>query len=142
MGWRPRLNVICGRCGKPSGLRHVCVSNSRRRQTLKPRLDFGKCPKCKKRYTAGGPLTHDCAPKSDFVKRKSKFTKEQKAREREKARKARPTHDYTECSDAGCKRALCVAHKTGIAKGDEQGFARGWQLGYDRGIAECPRKHE
>jgi hypothetical protein len=118
------------------------VSNSRRRQTLVPKLTFGKCPKCKKKYGAGGPLTHDCAPKSDFGKRKNKFTKEQKAREREKARKARPAHDYTECSDDACKRALCVAHKTGIAKGDEQGFERGWRNGYDRGIADCPRKHE
>jgi hypothetical protein len=142
MGWRPQLNVVCGRCGKPSGLRHVCVSNSRRRQTLAPKLTFGKCPKCKKPYGTGGPLTHDCAPKSDFVKRKSKFTKEQKARERAQARKARPKHDYTECSDAGCKRALCVAHKSGRQIGDEQGYRRGWEQGYDRGIAECPRKHE
>lgn len=146
MGWRPQLNVVCGRCGKSHGLRGPCVSNSRRKQTLKSQLTFGKCPKCKKSYGAGGPLTHDCAPKSDFVKRKNKFTKEQKAREREKARKARPKHDYTACGDAGCKRSLCVAYKSGKALGDEEGYRRGWELGYDRGFPDgqdaCPREHK
>jgi hypothetical protein len=139
MGWRPQLNVVCGRCGKPSGLiGHVCVSNSRRRQTLKPRLSFGKCPTCRKPYDAGGSLTHACAPKSDFGKRKKQFEKEQ----REKARKARPKHDYTECIDEECKRGLCVAYKTGFQVGDETGYARGWDQGYDHGIADCPREHK
>lgn len=142
MGWRPQLNVVCGRCGKPSGLRHVCVSNSRRKQTLKPKLTFGKCPKCKKSYDAGGALTHHCAPRSDFGKRRRQFEKEQ----REKARKGRPTHDYTECSDGQCKRPLCVAYKAGRELGDQEGYARGWQQGYDRGFPDgqdaCPRDHK
>ena len=133
MGWRPQLNVVCGRCGKPSGLLgHVCVSNSRRKQTLKPKLSFGSCPKCRKRYDAGGQLTHVCAPKSDFGKRKKKYEKEQ----RDKARKARPKHDYTNCPDQECKRSLCVAYKTGLQLGDEQGYSRGWEQGYDRGAAD------
>ena len=128
MGWRPQLNVVCGRCGKPSGLiGHVCVSNSRRRQTLKPKLTFGRCPECKKPYCAN-PALHVCAPRSDFKKRKKQFEKEQ----RDKARKARPKHDYTECSDNECKRSLCVAYKAGIQLGDE----RGWQRGYDCGQAD------
>lgn len=142
MGWRPRLNVLCGRCRKPSGLFHVCVSNSTRKQALKPKLTFGKCPKCRKSYSAGGALTHVCAPKSDFKKRKSQFEKEQKARAREKSRKNRPKHDYTECSDAECKRSLCVAYKSGVALGDEQGFERGWDRGHARGVADCPRDHK
>jgi hypothetical protein len=106
--------------------------------TLKPRLAFGKCPKCKKRYTAGGALTHHCAPKSDFTGRKKQAEKEA----RERARKAKPKHDYTECSDDACKRSLCVAYKAGRQLGDEEGFARGWELGHDRGIADCPRAHK
>jgi hypothetical protein len=137
MGWRPQLNVVCGRCGKPSAfIGHVCVSNSRRKRTLKPKLTFGRCPDCRKAYDAGGPLTHHCAPKSDFRKRKKKYEQEQRA----KARKERPKHDYTECSDDGCKRSLCAAYKAGIALGEERGQERGWQQGYARGLAERTRE--
>jgi Zn-finger nucleic acid-binding protein len=145
MGWRPKLNVVCGRCGKPTGLRHVCVSNSRKPMTTKLKVSFGKCPKCKKVYGAN-PALHVCTPRSDFKKRKKTFEQEQARREREKARKARPKHDYTECSDEACKRSLCVAFKGGQELGDAQGHARGWQQGYDRGFPDgqdaCPRKHE
>jgi hypothetical protein len=136
LGFRPALNVVCGRCGKPRGLAHVCVSNSRRKQSVKPKLTYGTCPKCRKPYT-GLPLAHTCAPRSDFKKRKKQFDKEQ----REKARKARPKHDYTECSESECKRSLCVAYKAGMQLGDEAGYERGWQQGYGRGLAECPRDH-
>jgi hypothetical protein len=132
MGWRPQLNVVCNRCGKSHGLFGVCVSNSRRRQTLKPQLSFGKCPACKKPYGPGGALTHACAPKSDFGKRKKKYEQEQRA----KARKARPTHDYTECSDAECKRSACVAYKSGVELGEQRGYANGWEQGYDRGAPD------
>ena len=85
---RPRLTITCGRCGKPrEGIRHLCVSNNRRSATLKPSINFGKCGTCKK--SIGNPLTHVCAPKSDFKARKSRAAKREKAREREKARKKR-----------------------------------------------------
>lgn len=137
MSWRPQLNVVCNRCGKPRGLTHVCVSNSRRKQSVKPRLSFGKCPDCRQGYGAN-PLAHVCAPRSDFKRRKAEHEK----RQRDKARKARPKHEYQECSDAECKRSLCVAYKAGIALGDERGYQRGWQQGYARGQAECPREHK
>ena len=137
MGWRPALSVVCNRCGRPRGLTHACVSGSRRKPSLKPRIGFGTCPKCRKPFGAN-PLAHVCAPKSDFRKRKAQYEKEQ----REKARKARPRHDYTECSDAGCKRALCVAYKSGRELGDAEGYARGWENGYQRGVADCPRDHK
>jgi hypothetical protein len=143
MSWRPQLNVVCGRCGKPRGLTHDCVSNSRRRQAIRPRLSFGKCPKCKKAYQ-GNPLTHVCAPKSDFRQRKKAYEKEQRARARKK--RQQQAHDYQSCADNDCKRALCVAYKTGWQQGDEAGYQRGWQQGYDRGfpdgIAACPRQHK
>lgn len=132
MGWRPRLNIMCGRCNTAHGPFDVCVSGSSRRRSLKPQLDFGKCPKCKKKYTAGGALTHHCAPKSDFGRRRKQAEKEA----RDKARKARPAHDYTECSDNQCKRPNCVAYKAGNELGDRQGHDRGWQEGYDRGFPE------
>ena len=138
MGWRPQLNVICNRCGKAHGLLGTCYSNSTRKPTLKPQLSFGKCPACRRPYGPGGALTHACAPRSDFRKRRRQFEKEQ----RDKARKARPKHDYTECSDAECKRSLCVAYKTGFQLGDEAGYGRGWDQGYDRGVADCPREHK
>jgi len=139
MGWRPQLNIICGRCGKPTGLRHVCVSGSRKRQTMKLKVSFGKCPKCKKTYGAN-PALHVCAPRSDFKRRRGAFDREQAKREREKKRRARPAHDYTECSDQECKRSLCVAFKAGRALGDEEGLERGWQQGYARGLVQPKRE--
>lgn len=146
MALRPQLNVLCGRCGKPRGLRHDCVSNSTRPATFKPVLSFGKCPKCRKPY--GNPLTHDCAPKSDFKRRKSDFAKKQKAEARDKARKKRQAekHDYQACAGKDCPRPLCVAFKTGYRSGDQDGFERGWELGYGAGYPDgvdaCPRAHQ
>lgn len=147
MGWRPRLNVVCGRCGKPrTGLRHDCVSNSRRKATVRPQLSFGKCPKCKK--ALGNPLTHICAPKSDFKARQRKAARREKERAREKARKKRQDgkHDYLACQDKDCPRPLCVAYKTGWKDGYRQGFKDGYKAGYDQGfpdgVAACPRPHQ
>jgi hypothetical protein len=140
MGWRPQLQMICGRCGRPRAMvGHVCVSNRKGKPSLKPRLGFGTCPRCRKRYGAN-PLLHVCEQKSDFRKRRAEFEKKQKEREREKARKAKPKHDYTECSDVECKRVTCVAYKSGIALGDERGYERGWNQGYDRGRSEAARR--
>ena len=143
MSWRPQLNVVCGRCGKPRGLMHECWSNSRRPMTLKPQASFGTCPKCKKPY-GGNPLGHVCAPKSDFRRRKRQHEKEQRTRDRKK--RQQQAHDYTACSDNECRRSLCVAFKKGWKGGDEAGYERGWRQGYDRGfpdgIAACPRDHK
>jgi hypothetical protein len=150
MSLRPQLNAVCGRCGKPRGLFHECVSNSRRKQTIKPQLTFGACPNCKKTIT--NPVTHVCAPRSDFKRRKAKHDKQQRDQGRKK--RQQQAHDYTACSDNDCKRSLCVAFKTGWRGGDEAGFDRGWQQGqeagfkegYEKGfpdgIAACPRNHE
>lgn len=136
MGWRPQLNAVCTRCGKAHGLFGVCYSNSARPQRIRIKASFGKCPKCKRMYGAAGPVAHRCAPKSDFGKRKKQFEREQAAAERERRRKARPKHDYTECSDRECKRSVCVAFKKGVEVGDERGYKRGWRLGHARGLLE------
>jgi hypothetical protein len=142
MSLRPQLNAVCGRCGKPRGLFHECVSNSRRKMTVRPQVTFGTCEKCRKTVT--NPLTHVCKPRSDFRRRKTAHEREQRTAARKK--RQQQAHDYTSCSDNDCKRALCVAFKRGWKGGDEAGYDRGWQQGYDRGfpdgIAACPRDHK
>src|SRR5208282_3040331 len=135
---RPRLAITCGRCGKPrEGLRHVCVSNSRRKATLKPSITFGKCPTCKKTIT--NPLTHVCVVKGGFKLAKSKAAKREKAREREKARKKRQAeqHPFESCRDDQCTRPQCVAYRTGWHEGEAVGYG----AGFNAGVAACPGPH-
>ena len=129
MGLRPQLNIMCQRCKKPRGLRHVCVSNSTRKAAFKPVLSFGTCPKCKK--PVANPLMHVCAPKSDFRKRRAKAERERKARDRKKRQAER--HDYTACTDQECTRPTCKAYREGRATGRDEGF--------EEGINACPRPH-
>ena len=147
---RPRLAITCGRCGKPrEGIRHVCVSNSNRKATVKPQITLGKCGKCGKRL--GNPLTHVCAPKSDFKARKSRAAKRETARDREKARKKRQAeqHPYESCRDDECKRPMCVAYRTGWHEGHFKGFEEGYEAGYkdgygagfSTGLRSCPGPH-
>lgn len=80
---RPRLNVICGRCGKRrEGLRHVCRSNSTRRATIRLQPVLGGCARCGKQYGGrnGNPLTHVCRPRDgDFRKRRTARKREAQA---------------------------------------------------------------
>ena len=112
MSLRPQLNVLCGRCGKPRGLFHECVSNSRRKQTLKPTVTFGKCPNCTKTIT--NPLTHVCAPKSDFKRRKKAH---EKAAAGEAAREAAPrTATTTPNARTTTARARCASRSRPAGK--------------------------
>jgi hypothetical protein len=89
---RPRLNVICGRCGKRrEGLRHVCRSNSRRRATIKLAPVLGGCARCGKQYGGrnGGPLTHVCRPRDgEFRSRRTAQRRKARAAARGRARAA------------------------------------------------------
>lgn len=89
---RPRLNVICGRCGKRrEGLRHVCRSNSRRKATVRLRPVLGGCSRCGKTYGGrnGNPLTHVCRPRDgDFRQRKAARQRKIRAAATAKARAA------------------------------------------------------
>ncbi|HTQ95002.1 MAG TPA: hypothetical protein VMK84_36460 [Streptosporangiaceae bacterium] len=138
MSWTPQLNVVCGRCGKPRGLRHVCFSNSQRKATAKPKVSFGKCGACGKPY-GGNPLAHVCAPKSDFKRRKSRAAKAERAAERKKRQAGK--HDYQACADKDCPKPLCVAFKTGRRLGYQEGFGDGFGAGFDAGLASCPGPH-
>lgn len=91
MGFRPRLNIRCARCGKPrEGLRHVCRSNSARRATIRIAPVMGDCPRCGKPYGGanGNPLTHACRPKTDFKTRKATRDRTIRAAATAKARTA------------------------------------------------------
>jgi flagellar biosynthesis/type III secretory pathway protein FliH len=141
--WRPQLNVVCGRCGKPRTLLgHVCISTRNRKATLKPEVTFGACPRCKK--PQGNPLTHTCHPRSDFKRRKAAYAKQQRAAARKK--RAKQAHDYQACTNRDCPRPVCVAFKTGYQIGSADGYQQGWQQGYDRGYADgmaaCPLAHK
>ncbi len=142
VSWRPQLNVVCGRCGKPRGLRHLCLSGGTRTATIRPAFSFGTCPRCRK--PQGNPLTHTCHPRSDFKRRKTRHEKEQRAKNRRKRQKN--DHDYQACPAADCPRPLCVAWKTGYQTGSHDGYELGWQQGYDRGFpdgqAACPLPHQ
>jgi hypothetical protein len=125
------------------------VSSSSKAATVSLKVSFGKCGSCKKTIT--NPLTHVCAPRSDFRARKRKAARRDKAREREAARKKRQAekHDYATCKDDGCKRSLCVAYKTGCKTGYQDGFGDGFGAGHSsghregfaEGLASCPGPH-
>jgi len=89
---RPRLNVICGRCGRRrEGLRHLCRSNSRRRATIKLAPVLGGCARCGKQYGSrnGNPLTHVCRPRDgDFRRRRAERQRKIRAAARSKTRAA------------------------------------------------------
>ena len=89
---RPRLNVICGRCGRRrEGLRHVCRSNSTRRATVRLRPVLGGCARCGKTYGGrnGNPLTHVCRPRDgNFRSRKTAQRRKAQAAARGRARSA------------------------------------------------------
>lgn len=152
MSWKPKLNVICNRCGKPrTGIRHDCIVRSSRAAsrsaTPKLKLSFGTCPSCKKPYD-GNPLTHVCRVKSDFKKRKAAA-----GRKRQQPEK----HDYQACNDADCPRPLCIAFKTGwkfgydtgcedtwpvaFEQGYKEGYAVGFGAGFSEGLRSCPGPH-
>lgn len=164
MAWTPKLNIICGRCGKPRGLAHVCISSSKRKATVRAKWSFGQCPKCRKRVT--NPLAHTCRPKSDFKRRRTAAGKQKRSGDKAQAASiakikrsrqpggAKAKHDYQSCRDGDCKRSACVAFKTGYKAGHFDGYEQGYPIGWNRGervgwnkgfpagIAACPRNHE
>lgn len=151
MAWTPQLNITCGRCGKPRGLRHVCVSSRNRKAAVKASWSFGQCPKCRKRVT--NPLTHTCRPKTDYKRRRAAASKQEAKDKRAQAASvakvgrsrqrgpAKPKHDYTTCRDDDCQRTGCVAFRTGYHLGHLEGHDQGFDLGFAAGQASCPRAH-
>jgi hypothetical protein len=165
---RPRLNVVCGRCGKRrEGLRHVCRSNSARRATVRLRPVLGGCARCGKQYGGrnGNPLTHVCNPRAgEFRKRERSKAQLERLKARYERRLAaakaktktpvkspaapkstrprRPPHEYQSCMDQDCQRPVCLAFKEGYRGGDRDGYQRGYDKGFPDGIAACPLTHK
>jgi hypothetical protein len=129
MGWAPRLTVVCGRCGKPRGLAHVCVRLRPRKAATRVEWRFPPCPRCGRKVD--NPLTHICPSKrGDFRRRRGAWEKQRKAWEKEQAkaaRPARPVHDYTTCGDQECQRPTCVAARWGRETGYGMGYEAGWE---------------
>ncbi len=152
VAWTPQLNIICGRCGKPRGLRHVCVSNrATRKATVKAAVvvrAVPEVPASRSRQPADPRLPPEVrlqAPPHRHGKRKAD---QAKARGQGEARRRRPgpKHDYQACTDGDCQRPLCVAFKTGYKTGHhdgyEQGSAPATTRGFPAGMAACPRAHK
>jgi len=131
--------VTCGRCGKPRGLLHTCVTRiGRRRGRTRIRLR-ATCGRCGKR--TGNPLRHVCTTRTDFRRRRSAARRAgqrakrkaaaQRRRERARARRKaprpapKPRHDYQACRDMDCQRQACLA----------------WREGVEAGLEACPRVH-
>lgn len=134
MAFTPKLSAVCNRCGKSRGLLgHTCFNTGNSERVAAPQLQvtFGKCPKCKKQ--AGNPLTHVCAPKSDFTKRKRAAERREQAAGRKKRQAEK--HDYQACSDKDCPRSLCVAFRVGRKFGYQEGFDDGFISGTASGFA-------
>jgi hypothetical protein len=156
MAWTPQLNITCGRCGKPRGLRHVCIARNNRKATVKAGWSFGQCPKCRK--TVSNPLNHTCTPRSDYKRRRSAADKQARTERRNQQQSlgkvkrsrqrgpAKPKHDYQTCTDNDCQRPVCVAFKTGYKAGHQAGMEQDLEIGFDRGFqagrASCPRPHK
>lgn len=129
--------VTCGRCGKPRGVRHTCVTQATSkwrvtRTRLKPRVSL-TCSKCGK--PLGSPLTHTCRVRTDWrgraaqaerARRKAASAKRRAAerarrkawqdkrraleRERRKAWKDKQRAAYQAKLDAARKRSASQTH--------------------------------
>lgn len=149
-----KIQVIkCGRCGKPRGLIHTCVTRMDRKRKpgktkIKPRVT-ATCRRCGRSYT--NPLKHTCVIRTDFKKRKAAAERQRRAAAKRKAaaerrRRKAPTaprqqHDYRTCTDTDCRRYACVAWKEALAEGHATGLRDGYEQGYEAGIDACPRPH-
>jgi hypothetical protein len=140
--------VTCGRCGKPRGLFHTCVTRiGRRRGRTRIRIR-ATCGSCGRRM--GNPLRHVCTTRTDFKRRKARAKRaEQTARRRAKRKAAaaarrerarvrkrarsrrpspqpRPRHNYQSCSDDTCQRQACQAWRDGRLSGRDEGYDEGY----------------
>lgn len=84
-----RIQVAsCGRCGKPRGLTHTCLSQRNRPTTVQIRPTItGTCPTCGQPRL--NPLTHTCVIRTDFTKRKAAWQRKQAADRKRQATRAR-----------------------------------------------------
>jgi hypothetical protein len=84
MGLKVRGAVRCGRCGKPRGIRHDCVTRFGRR-TRRHKVQSPVTWEC---GTCGKPrsLAHTCRQRTDFKARRRKQATEARRRKRQQVR--------------------------------------------------------
>jgi hypothetical protein len=120
--------VKCGRCGKPRGLTHTCLSQRRApaQAKLAPKARVtSKCGTCHKTMT--NPLTHVCVTKRSAPKRAA--PKKAPAKKPPRVKVVRPAgpkkaaHSHSACKDEACQRQACVGYRDGYADGFEDGRA-------------------
>lgn len=149
-----KIQVIkCGRCGKPRGLAHTCITRMDRKRKrgktkIKPRVT-ATCRRC------GKPrgLNHTCVIRTDFKKRKAAAERQRRKAEAAAKRKAaaqrrrttnqataRQRHDYRTCTDTDCGRYACLAWKEALAEGHAAGLRDGYEQGYEAATGHPNRR--
>jgi hypothetical protein len=156
MGLKLRTPMQCGRCGKPRGLAHTCVTSAagrRRRGHTKARSPLmWECSTCHKPRG----LVHTCTLPSDFKKRrrqaatadrrrKRKATAAKRAARRKKAAADRRARDRAR-KQAAKKRPATPRRRSGDSHepgtcGDRDCPKYGCKA-YWAGMDDCPGPHE
>lgn len=114
---------------KPAIVFERTVTHDRRRRVKtygflpKPKVSFGRCGTCGKEIK--NPLTHACAVKTDFKRRK-------KAAQKQGRKQGRRGHNYRTCRDEDCGRPACEAYR--------EGYELGWDDGSRAGQAASRRR--
>jgi hypothetical protein len=83
MGFKLRGAIRCGRCGKPRGIRHTCVTTRtrKRRHSVQNPVTW-ECSTCHKPRG----LNHTCVIRTDFKKRRRAAARKRTTAERRKRR--------------------------------------------------------
>jgi hypothetical protein len=159
MGLRLRGPVRCGRCGKPLGIRHVCVTRIGTR-TRRHRAQSPVTWECSTCHRPRG-LRHTCTVRTDFKTRKRRQAADRKraekkartraAAERRRDRRRQAAADRRARERARKKAAKAAArtrparprgesHEPGTC-GDRDCPKYGCKA-YWRGMEDCPGPHD
>ena len=159
MGFKWRGPIRCGRCGKPRGIRHDCITSATsRRRTRRSRAQSPVqwiCPVCRKPRG----ISHTCAPRSDFRKRRRAAARKRATDEGRRKRKAvRDRRAARRKQAAADRRARERARKQAARprtrptrpRGDshepgtcgDRDCPRYGCKAYFQGMADCPGPHD
>jgi hypothetical protein len=137
---RARLTLwSCGRCGKPRGLHHACTGRRKGRDRIGPRLSF-TCPSCGK--SVPNLLTHTCAARSDFARRKAAQARAVKAAARKQKRRAAVARKRARLKER--KKEAAARRKKLRAEAAAARAKQARSQSHDRNrheYADCPDEH-
>lgn len=136
MGLKLRGPVRCGRCGKPRGIRHVCVA----RFGARARRHRVQSPVAWQCGTCGKPrgLAHACTVRTDFKARRRR----QAAAERQRKRKAVRARQAARRRQAAADRRAREKARRAAARTRSPRPARPRGDGHEPGTCgdqDCPR---